>query len=160
MLKLCGQLYGSCIDFPLERTNVCNYTSCPLQYGRQYKIKMNVFIKSYWQNVSYCRLKFTPQRFHHAFETVTVLNACMHVYRCLHWQDGFCKTTVVNRRAVFSYQLSSGVQARTLPTHQRQMHQVWHQNLLKHSRTLVDVCECICDVIIPYECCPLLHPIH
>ena len=50
-LKLCGQLYGSCIDFPLEHSDVCNYVACPLQFRKQYKMKLNVFIKSYWQNV-------------------------------------------------------------------------------------------------------------
>ena len=51
MLKLCGQLYGSCIDFPLETSDLCSYVSCPLEFRKQYKMKLNIFIKSYWQNV-------------------------------------------------------------------------------------------------------------
>ena len=51
LLKLCGELYGSCIDFSLESSDLCTYVSCPLQFNKQYKMKLNVFIKTYWQDV-------------------------------------------------------------------------------------------------------------
>ena len=51
-LKLCGELYGSCIDFSLTHSNVCGYVSCPLQFRKQYRMRLNVFIKPHWQNVS------------------------------------------------------------------------------------------------------------
>ena len=50
-LKLCGQIYGSCIDFPLDHSDICSYVSCPLQFGAQYVVRLSVFIKPYWQNV-------------------------------------------------------------------------------------------------------------
>ncbi|CAI8006099.1 hypothetical protein GBAR_LOCUS4559 [Geodia barretti] len=52
LLKLCGELYGSCIDFSLESSDLCTYVSCPLQFNKQYKMKLNIFIKTYWQDVS------------------------------------------------------------------------------------------------------------
>ena len=52
-IKLCGQLYGSCIDFPLERSDLCSYVSCPLQSGAQYVLRLSIPIRSYWQKVGY-----------------------------------------------------------------------------------------------------------
>ena len=91
-IKLCGQLYGSCIDFPLERSDLCSYVSCPLQSGAQYVLRLSIPIRSYWQKVRYGIRRTTLYIVHSlcVYMCLIILECCA-VYKKVYIGNMECK---------------------------------------------------------------------
>ena len=53
MVKLCGEIGPTCVDFPLPQSDICKLgVTCPVKQGSQYSFKFTVEVKKFYLPVS------------------------------------------------------------------------------------------------------------